>query len=152
MRTLVPFAILTAAVLAAPAADAATLTTPTSVRTIDLATGAKIVRLAFDLPSWRGGETMIVRHTCPPGVEMHSQGFAIVKHASGAEPGGLRANVVLTNARNMPGAGGAHGFSWYIVNKGQTSGPVRLEISFVAKRVVDVPAPPTEPVDEPVDE
>jgi hypothetical protein len=100
-----------------------------------LATGASMVTLVFDLSAWPKDYTFIIRHFCPPGVEMHSQGFAIFDTPS--QPSlALRNFIRLTNARNIPGANGEQGFSWYLRNDGETAGATRLEISFVAKRVV----------------
>ena len=108
----------------------------TSVRTVPLATGATTVYLIFDLDSWPSGDTFIIRHFCPPGVEMHSQGFAILSRPTGPGPGvNIREATRLTNARNLIGNAGEQGFSWYVSNDGPTSGPVRLELSFVARQV-----------------
>jgi hypothetical protein len=100
-----------------------------------LATGASMVTLVFELPNWPKYQTFIIRHFCPPGVEMHSQGFALFD--TPAHPSlTIRNFIRLTNARNIPGANGEQGFSWYLRNEGETAGAVKLEISFVARRVV----------------
>ena len=139
-KTLLHTAILAAAILVAPAAKAATVDitdTPHKVRTTPLASGATLVRLSFDLQAWPANQTLIVRHCCPPGVEMRSQGFSPLK--LGSNPIFVRQAMRLTNARNLPGDNGEECFSWDILNDGPSSGPVRLEISFVAKRVAPAP-------------
>jgi hypothetical protein len=98
-----------------------------------LATGASMVTLVFNLAAWPKGYTYIVRHFCPPGVEMSSQGFALFD--TPAHPSlTIRNFIRLTNARNIPGANGEQGFSWYLRNDGEAAGAATLEISFVARR------------------
>lgn len=137
MKSLLHSAILAAAVLVAPAAQAATLDitgTEDSIWTKPLASGATLARVSFDLESWPADQTFIVRHCCPPGVEMRSQGFAVLPINGGPTP---RPYIRLTNARNLPGDSGEECYSWYILNDGPAANyPLRLEISFVAKRVV----------------
>jgi hypothetical protein len=113
----------------------------TDLQIVPLETGASTVRLVFDLESWGSGATHIIRHFCPPGVEMFSPGFAILRikddgqfTSEGHDASTLRRNIRLTNIRNMV-AGGQQGASWYLRNDGPQVGPVRLEISFVARDV-----------------
>lgn len=131
------FLLLAAGLTFAGALPASTATldisgTEDRVWTKPLASGATLVRLSFDLTSWPAQQTFIVRHCCPPGVEMRSQGFAVLPVVSG-DPIGIRQNVRLTNARNLPGDNGEECFSWYILNDGTDNGRIRLEISFLAK-------------------
>lgn len=138
MNTLIRAVILSTALAFAPPAIAADLTDLQDEITVrDLANGTKLVRLIFDMDSWDKGETFTIRHFCPPGVEMHSQGFAVVDRPDIPMATNLRRFVALTNARNLAGKAGEHGFSWYLVNNGPDAGPFRLEISFIAK-----PRPP----------
>ena len=132
-------AILAGAILVAPAAKAAVDISDThdDIKTIPLATGATLVRISFDLDAWPANQTLIVRHCCPPGVAMRSQGFAALK--IGSNPSSVGPAMRAINARNLPGDDREECFSWYILNDGPASGPVRLEISFVAKRVAPAP-------------
>lgn len=137
-----------AVIVGSVAAALVGLATPTNAGSLDLtnqhtdfqvsqlATGASLVQLIFDLNGWPAGWTYIVRHYCPPGVEMHSQGFAILIQPDGPPIDGLRHYVRLNNMRNLIGDNGEQGFSWYLRNDGDSVGPCRLEISFVARRVV----------------
>lgn len=133
-------ALLAAALTVAsvPAVQAANLSGQhTDMKVKELSTGAYLVRLIFDLDEWNSGQNHTIRHFCPPGVEMSSPGFSILKSSDteGNDAAKLRRNIRLTNLRNMIGANGAQGVSWYLRNDGEYVGPVRLEISFVARPV-----------------
>ena len=104
----------------------------TDLQVVPLATGASLVRLIFDLNGWPAGYTYIVRHFCPPGVAMYSQGFSVLGQPRVPSRGGLRHYVRINNMRNLAGAAGEQGFSWYLQNDGEAAGPFRLELSFVA--------------------
>lgn len=109
----------------------------TDTLVVPLSTGASLVYLIFDLAGWPMGWNYIIRHFCPVGVEMHSQGFAILPTPGApALDVNIRNNVRVNNLRNLIGANGEQGFSWYVRNDGASAGPCRLELSFVAKRVV----------------
>lgn len=106
----------------------------TNIVATPLASGLYLVQVIFDLDAWPAEHTYIIRHACPPGVKMSSQGFSVVAHPSGAPLGGLRTRLRITNFRNFLEADGAHAFSWYIQNDGAaTPGGVRLEVSFTAE-------------------
>lgn len=137
MKRFLP-ALIGLALLASPS-RAADLSDQGVVTTKQLSTGATLVRIVFDLPNWQARQTHVIRHFCPPGVEMRSQGFSILPQPGVPSPGiaAVRSAIRLTNARNLTNAQNAEGFSWYFFNEGPANGgPLRLELSFIARRVV----------------
>lgn len=136
-RSLLTVAAATPMAVIATSADAARQTDLLNpeIYVNPLATGASLVKLVFMLNGWPSRWTYVVRHFCPAGVEMHSQGFAVTPQPGGPGIDGLRNYLRLNNARNLLGDNGEQGFSWYLRNDGPEVGPLLLDINFVARRV-----------------
>ena len=97
----------------------------------------------IDLPDWQPGVTHIIRMFAEDGEHITLPWFALLAVPGADEPPGLvRRALAITNNRFLfrpardpqPGHGlGKWGWSWYFNNTSDVvSGPVRLEVGFVA--------------------
>lgn len=91
-----------------------------------------LVRVRFRIPTWRAGETVIVRQFCGHGgTTMLNPGFSVRGNTK------VRPYLTLTNSRPLLGERDEEaglqkwGWAWYIRNFGPETKDVDLEVSFV---------------------